>query len=327
MYWMIGGDGREYGPVSADQLGEWVAEHRANGQTQVRRDGETAWQPLAALPEFADALRDAAGHHAVPPPPPPPLPGEAAPVVGAGMPGQLEIGGCLGRAWSLLMANLGLIIGACLLFWGLRRLLGYLCIGVIVNPILLGPLMAGLSLIVLKRARQQPTHITEMFSFFGPPFVQFMLLGIIYVVATSLGMLLCFRPRLVLMVIWAFAFVAAADRPGHYWHAMETSRHAVMPRFISVAVLLLIALLPFVIATIYLQALSTSYAMDVFSNGGVFDFSLLMDQGRWKQFAIYTSGLEFKHAMVQMLNLPFALAVTVQAYEDLLGHPPGNRAG
>ena len=60
MFWMIGGDGREYGPVTVEQLREWIAENRANGQTQVRRDGETEWQPTSAIPEFADILRETA---------------------------------------------------------------------------------------------------------------------------------------------------------------------------------------------------------------------------------------------------------------------------
>ncbi len=35
-YYMLGGDGKEYGPVSADQLRQWATEGRANPQTQVR---------------------------------------------------------------------------------------------------------------------------------------------------------------------------------------------------------------------------------------------------------------------------------------------------
>ncbi|MCZ7636450.1 MAG: DUF4339 domain-containing protein [Verrucomicrobia bacterium] len=39
MFKMIGGDGREYGPVTADQLREWILDHRANGQTMVLAEG------------------------------------------------------------------------------------------------------------------------------------------------------------------------------------------------------------------------------------------------------------------------------------------------
>lgn len=323
---MIGGDGREYGPVAADQLREWLAEHRANGQTQVRRDGEAEWQAIAAVPEFAEALRDAAPIHQAPPPPPPPaLPAVVA--AGAGTLGQLEIGSCLGRAWSLLLANLPLIVGGSALVWGLQFLLQLIfCIGPIASVVLAGPLMAGLSLLVLKRTRGQPARVNDVFAFFGPPFMQFMLLGIVYLVATSIGTMLCFVPGLVLMVIWAFAFVAAADRPGHFWAAMETSRRVVLPRFITVATLLLLAWLPVVLVSLYIGVLSGTYASDLFLSGGAFDFQNI-DFERVEQFGRYAAGLELKRAVVELLNLPFAVAVTVQAYEDLFGRRPENNAG
>jgi hypothetical protein len=53
MYKILGGDGKEYGPVTAEALRQWVNEGRASGQTQVCAEGTTEWQPLAALPEFA----------------------------------------------------------------------------------------------------------------------------------------------------------------------------------------------------------------------------------------------------------------------------------
>jgi hypothetical protein len=55
MYHIIGSDGREYGPVTAEQLREWIGQGRANAQTQVRVEGETAWRPLSDYPEFGVA--------------------------------------------------------------------------------------------------------------------------------------------------------------------------------------------------------------------------------------------------------------------------------
>jgi len=54
MYKIRGGDGKEYGPVSADTLKQWVVEGRANAQTQVQPEGSTNWVALGQLPEFAD---------------------------------------------------------------------------------------------------------------------------------------------------------------------------------------------------------------------------------------------------------------------------------
>lgn len=321
MYWMIGGDGREYGPVAEEQLREWIAEHRANGQTQVRREAESEWKPLANLTEFAEALRGAATHHAPPPPPPPlasAIPTGASPMGGA--PGRLEVGGCLGRAWSLMLGNFGLIGGACAAVWGLLFIARLaFCIGPIISAILMGPLMVGLSLVVLKRARNQPAQIRDVFACFGPAFVQCMLLGIVYLVGTSLGTLLCIIPGLILMVIWAFAYVAAADRPGNFWQAMETSRHAVLPRFVAVACLLVLAWLPMIVISIYIGTLSGSYFSELFLSGGAFDF----DTAKLEQFGRYAGGLELKRTIVELINLPFAVAVTVQAYEDIFGQRPG----
>ena len=55
MYKIIGADQKEYGPVTADQLRQWLAEGRVNPQTQVLPEGVTEWTTLGALPEFATA--------------------------------------------------------------------------------------------------------------------------------------------------------------------------------------------------------------------------------------------------------------------------------
>jgi hypothetical protein len=56
---MIGADGREYGPMAADQLRQWIVEGRANAQTQVLPEGAPTWKQLGELPEFAEVLRSA----------------------------------------------------------------------------------------------------------------------------------------------------------------------------------------------------------------------------------------------------------------------------
>lgn len=53
MYKILGGDGKEYGPISADVLQQWVREGRANAQTQVLPAGQMAWITLGQLPEFS----------------------------------------------------------------------------------------------------------------------------------------------------------------------------------------------------------------------------------------------------------------------------------
>jgi hypothetical protein len=55
MYKIIGTDGKEYGPITADQLRQWIAEGRANSQTQVLPEGAATWTTVGQLPEFAAA--------------------------------------------------------------------------------------------------------------------------------------------------------------------------------------------------------------------------------------------------------------------------------
>jgi hypothetical protein len=64
MFKIIGVDQKEYGPITADQLRQWIAEGRVNGQTKVQPEGSAEWKTMADLPEFAALL----------PRPAPPLP-------------------------------------------------------------------------------------------------------------------------------------------------------------------------------------------------------------------------------------------------------------
>ena len=74
MYFLIGGDGNEYGPKAAVEVREWIAEGRLNAQSQIKPQGEEEWVQLSSLLEFAADLNP----QAAPPPPAteslPPLP-------------------------------------------------------------------------------------------------------------------------------------------------------------------------------------------------------------------------------------------------------------
>jgi len=75
MYKILGADQKEYGPASADQIRQWIAEGRANGQTQVREEESSGWRSLSELHEFGAALAaKAAAPSAVPAVGPPLIP-------------------------------------------------------------------------------------------------------------------------------------------------------------------------------------------------------------------------------------------------------------
>ncbi|HWY75492.1 MAG TPA: DUF4339 domain-containing protein [Verrucomicrobiae bacterium] len=106
MYKIIGGDQTEYGPVSAEQLRQWIAEGRADSNTQVQLEGTNEWRPLRDFPEFAASFATAQ-----PMPTPGPSAGYAPPVA------PLPVMGESGRVLALQQVSgpsIGLIIAAVL---------------------------------------------------------------------------------------------------------------------------------------------------------------------------------------------------------------------
>jgi TM2 domain-containing membrane protein YozV len=54
MYYLVGADGKTYGPVAAEQIRQWIREGRAAAKTMVRGEHATEWRPLEAAAEFAE---------------------------------------------------------------------------------------------------------------------------------------------------------------------------------------------------------------------------------------------------------------------------------
>lgn len=52
MFTIIGGDGKEYGPVPANQLRDWIAAGRANLDTQAKAAGSAEWRRVGDYVEF-----------------------------------------------------------------------------------------------------------------------------------------------------------------------------------------------------------------------------------------------------------------------------------
>jgi hypothetical protein len=57
MYKIIGADQKEYGPVSVEQLRQWISQGRVNTQTIVLPPGANSWKTMGELSEFAGILR------------------------------------------------------------------------------------------------------------------------------------------------------------------------------------------------------------------------------------------------------------------------------
>jgi len=59
MYVIIGGDGKEYGPVSGADLRQWISEERLNAKSLIKAESDAEFRPLSTFPEFADVLGSA----------------------------------------------------------------------------------------------------------------------------------------------------------------------------------------------------------------------------------------------------------------------------
>jgi hypothetical protein len=55
-YRIIGADGRQYGPVPAEQIRQWIAEGRVESRTPVFTDGAKDWTFVGLVPEFANCF-------------------------------------------------------------------------------------------------------------------------------------------------------------------------------------------------------------------------------------------------------------------------------
>ena len=64
MYKILGSDQKEYGPITGDQVRQWIIERRLHAQSLVRPEGSPNWQPVSQVPDFSAVL---AGVGAPPP--------------------------------------------------------------------------------------------------------------------------------------------------------------------------------------------------------------------------------------------------------------------
>jgi hypothetical protein len=112
MYKIIGADQKEYGPVSAEQMRQWILEGRINGQTPVQASGDSAWKPLSLFAEFSAIL---------PAMPAAPAPPSFAGAVVQGMDGQAAALSKVSAPAICLIVTGGLTVGISILglIWGL----------------------------------------------------------------------------------------------------------------------------------------------------------------------------------------------------------------
>jgi hypothetical protein len=310
MYRIIGGDGQEYGPVSGEQIREWISQGRLNAQTQIKADGAAEWQTLGALPEFADAVGVM----------PPPTFAATPPAAGPGPAGSddydLDVTGCISRGWNLLQANMGLLIGTVLVYGVIIFLLALLgaipLIGMIfslVSFVIGGPLAGGLFYVFILANRGQPTAVGDLFAGFSRCFGQLFLGQLV----TSLLAGLCMVPALIVLAIGMIPAVTQHRDPST----------TVMVVF---AILVLLSLIPM----IYLS-INWMFTLPLIIDRNM-DFSTAMrtswrqvSKHWWSVFALILLGSLVNFAGLLLCGVgllfstPIVIGAVVNAYETIFG--------
>jgi hypothetical protein len=224
MYFLIGGDGREYGPFTAEQIREWVAQGRANAHSRIRRDGDSTWQALQDIAEFSDAV-------STPPPPPggapPPLSAETIAAGYLEKSTPVDIASCISRGWALVRDNPGLTIGSTLLMivvsFGLSAVPVVGLLAFFIDPVLLG----GLAYVFTRRIRGENPQVGDAFNGFTLAFLQLGLGGLVSLLLICVGLILCVLPGIYLAIGYTFAVPLIIDKKYDFWTAMEVSRRVV----------------------------------------------------------------------------------------------------
>jgi|SRR5208283_1342247 len=235
MYTIIGGDGKEYGPVTADQVRAWIAGGRANGETKIKELGNDEWKKIADFPIFIG-----------------PGPGDVAPPaiaapLGGGAP-PLNIISCYERSWALLKANFWALVGVNLLMMVIFTALGsFHFVGLFfLSPLLGGVLSGGWYYYFLLRIRGQPTTVGDAFAGFSRAFIALVAAGLLVTIFVTVGLCLLVIPGIYLAIAYAFTYMLATDKRLPVWDAMETSRRIVTRQWWRVLGLVLLGI-PFLI--------------------------------------------------------------------------------
>lgn len=325
MFFIIGADNIQYGPATAEEVCEWIKQGRADGRTLARAETSETLKPLAEFPEFAEAL----------PPAQPPVIQPAilsADANAANVPLQqsiivardFDVFACLNHGWALLMNNLWLLAASAGVVWVIDDMFNRIPI---LGGFLSGVLYGGLYLVNLKCIRQKPTSVMEVFSGFGPAFPQLAIAGLLMALFTTLGTLLFYVPGLYLKVGWVFVLPLVVDHRLHFWSAMEVSRKVATRLWFKAFLLLVIGFAPYILMQGFFYV--KSYVL-LYNGSHSLVETLAPDYSNFlpvlKQM-VQVSGevakqmapLDMGTRIVFLINLPFAVASVMYAYETLFG--------
>ena len=168
---------------------------------------------------------------------------------------DFSIGDLLTESWQRVKGTKGIIIGGFLVFYaallaasfvigGVFGLLGAindnLGLTVLVQMIvsvlasaLAYPFMAGINMVGIRRAADQPVNFNDIFSHFGRT-VPLVITAIVSMLLIYLGMLLLIIPGVYLAIAYMLAIPLVVERGLTPWQAMEASRKAISQHWFKV---------------------------------------------------------------------------------------------
>ncbi|MSU46594.1 MAG: hypothetical protein EXS42_05595 [Lacunisphaera sp.] len=326
MFTILGADGKEYGPVTAGKVIEWMQGGRANAQTKIKRVDATEWITIGALPEFGGSDGN---QSAVPPALPPAAAPASAPAVPASLTGSagdiaaglnaraapLEVFGCLGRSFDLWKSNFLPLVGVTLLILLVQMVVSLIpFLGTLSGFFLNGVFTGGLYYYYLGIMRGEHRAVGDAFAGFSRAFVPLML-------ATLLTSILIIAVLLVFLGPLFLSLVKAMMLSGRVVDSLP-------------------ALSPLALGGIFLGCIAMLYL----SISWVFTFALVIDQGlgpwtamevsrrvvtrQWfRVFFVMLLGVIL--AMLGLIGLfigvfftiPLMFGAVLYAYEDLFNPP------
>jgi hypothetical protein len=271
-YFLIGTDGRQYGPLSQDDVRVWLTDGRASRYSRARRGAEDRWIALREMPEFEEATRppylgggnqpdDAAtGGETVE---------SAADASQARTTGLLDPIQCFRQAWALVtrdyvvLAGWTLLVGFIIGMTGLIPRVGWL-VGLVINNLL----MSGIYLLYLARIRGRRASLQNIVSIVAASSVAVVGAGLAQAALTVVGLVLFILPGIYLAVGYTFVLPLVIDRQMRVWDAMELSRTTVHHQWfqtfallLALGILLFVSLLAFYVLLVVTLPLCTAALM------------------------------------------------------------------
>lgn len=306
MFTIIGADGKEYGPVTAEKIREWIAAGRANAQTQCRREGAAAWAPLGAQEDFAGLFSSpapAAGAFA----PQPAAPAAAAPITAADVLARAKpfsIGDCISSGIAIGKAHYFPYLGVSLLIGLCAGILGAIpFVGFIATLVLTGVFYGGLHFYTLQKSRHEPTDIGAAFSGFGPQFGQLAVASIVVTLLTIVAFLCLLLPGIYVAVCWGFTYLLVREKGLPFWDAMELGRQVITRQWFSVFGL-------------WLCVFGISLALFAVPVGLLIFGAVTMQNNSLAGLPFFMAGIGCT-LVVALAIVPFYQGIYIRAYEQL----------